>query len=263
VRVSLTPNPNRGVFETLLVLDGNPIELEAHLERLNASLAELFATELPNGAREAIVEGARPLRHGKLRLTVAPSAGALEAVAVATEMEPGQIFPGPEHGVTLRSVLVDGGLGPHKWADRRLLERTAADAAGDLPLVVDGGGAALEAARGSLFSGDRDWLVTPPLDGRILPSIARQRALEFARAEGIEVREQSLLPQDLRRHGAFLAGSVRGIEPVCALDGVELPPPGEVSARIAAGLRGRWLPAREAEPVAVVAGGRRGGRPVR
>jgi para-aminobenzoate synthetase / 4-amino-4-deoxychorismate lyase len=262
VRVSLTPDPARGVFETLLVLDGNPIELGAHLQRLSASLAELFAAELPSDALEAILQAARPVRRGKLRLTVAPDGAAMNVLVVATELEPSQIFPS-EPGVALRSVLVERGLGPHKWADRRLLERAAAEASGELPLVIDGEGTALEAARGSIFSGGRDWLATPPLDGRILPSIARRRVLEIARAEGIEMREQALSLQDLRRHGAFLAGSVRGVEAVRRLDGVELPPPGEVSARIAAGLRRRWLEALEEEPAAAAAAARRVGQPVR
>ena len=247
----------------MLVLDGNPIELEAHLHRLSASLADLFAAELPGGAREAVLEGAQPLRRGKLRLTVAPGAVSMEAEVVATELEPERIFPGPEHGVALCGVLVEGGLGPHKWADRRLLERAEAGAPGELPLLVDSDGAALEAARGSLFTAGRGWLATPPLDGRILPGIARRRTLEIAREQGIEVREQRLTLADVHRGGAFLAGSVRGIEPVRSLDGTELPPAGEISARLAAGLQRRWLRAPEAEPVAAAAGGQRGGRPAR
>lgn len=263
MRVSLTPDPARGVFETLLVIDGNPIELEAHLRRLSASLAELFAAELPSDAREAVLEAAHPVRRGKLRLTVAPDGAAMEALVAATELEPSQILPSPEHRVALRSVLVEGGLGAHKWADRRLLERAAAEATGELPLVVDSDRAALEVARGSIFSGGRDWLATPPLDGRILPSITRRRVLEIARVEGIEVREQALSPQDLHRDGAFVAGSVRGVEVAHTLDGVELPPAGEVSARIAAGLRRRWLGAPGGEPAAAAAAVRRVGQPVR
>jgi branched-subunit amino acid aminotransferase/4-amino-4-deoxychorismate lyase len=36
------PDPQQGVFETLLVLNGRPIELDAHLARLEASLKALF-----------------------------------------------------------------------------------------------------------------------------------------------------------------------------------------------------------------------------
>jgi branched-subunit amino acid aminotransferase/4-amino-4-deoxychorismate lyase len=254
-------DPGRGVFETMLVLDGRPVELEEHLRRLAASLADLFGAELPAGTREKVLAAARSLTHGKLRLTAVPDAGARMRVAVAvTEIESAQVFPPPERGVALRSIVVAGGLGPHKWADRRLLERAAAAGSpGDLPLLVDADGTVLEAARGSVFSAKDGRLRTPAVDGRILPSIARRRAIEVARAAGIETREWSLTLEELRRGEVFLAGSVRGIEPVRSLDGIDLPAPGELSALIAAGLRRRWLRVPQGEPAAVVAGGRRAG----
>jgi para-aminobenzoate synthetase/4-amino-4-deoxychorismate lyase len=186
--------------------------------------------------------------------------GRLKAEVAATEVEPVQVFPSPDQGIALRSVVVTGGLGAHKWADRRLLEHASATAAaGELPLLVDTDGTTLEASRGSVFAAGDGWLATPPTDGRILPSIARRQAIEVARAEGIEAREERLTVDDLRRGEVFMAGSVRGVEPVRSLDGVELGAPGEVSARIAAGLRRRWLRVPQGESVAVVAGGRRDG----
>jgi para-aminobenzoate synthetase / 4-amino-4-deoxychorismate lyase len=244
----------------MLVLDGRPVELEAHLARLAASLAALFDAELPASAGDAVLDRARGIGRGKLRLTAVPRReGRLDVRIDAAEIEATEVFPAPEHGVALRSVVVEGGLGAHKWADRELLERAAAVHPGELPLLLDANREALEAARGSVFASGEGWLATPPLDGRILPSIARRQAIEVARAEGIEVRERRLTLGDLRRGGVFLAGSVRGIEPVRSLDGVDLPSPGALSARIAAGLRRRWLPVPQGEPVAVAAGGRRAG----
>ena len=246
----------------MLVLEGRPVELDAHIERLTASLAALYGGELPAGTREAVREGAREVRHGKLRLTVVPAGGSLARRISTTEIERTAVFPSSERGIALRSVVVEGGLGDHKWADRRLLEGAAAAASpGELPLLVDADGAALEAARGSVFSAGEGWLATPPTDGRILPSIARRQAIEVARAEGVETREERLTLADLRGGEVFLAGSVRGVEPVRSLDGVGLPPPGAVSARVAAGLRRRWLAVPQGEPVAVAAGGRRDGPP--
>lgn len=246
----------------MLVLDGRPVELDAHLERLSASLDALFEADPPSDVRELVLDRARGIRHGRLRLTVVPGKGGLKADVTASEVEPAQVFPSPDRGIALRSVVVAGGLGSHKWADRRLLER-AASTGGELPLLVDADGTALEASRGSVFAAGDGWLATPPTDGRILPSIARRQAIEVARAEGIEAREEPLTVDDLRQGEVFLAGSVRGVEPVRSLDGVELVTPGEVSARIAAGLRRRWLRVPQGESVAVVAGGRRGGRPAR
>jgi para-aminobenzoate synthetase/4-amino-4-deoxychorismate lyase len=164
----------------------------------------------------------------------------------------------------LRSFSLEGGLGEHKWADRRLLERAESDLQpGELALLVDSDGAALEASRASLFAVGDGRLATPPADGRILPGIARRRTIETARSAGVEVREESLPLAGLSERELFLAGSVRGIEPVPALDGVSMPPPGEISARIAADLRRRWLPAAQGESAAVLAGGRRAGPPAR
>jgi para-aminobenzoate synthetase/4-amino-4-deoxychorismate lyase len=258
-------DPGKGVFETMLVLDGRPVELDAHLERLAASLSTLYSARLPAAARDAVLGNARQIRHGKLRLTVVPRVDGPPVTRIATtEVEINEIFPSPDRGAALRSFVVDGGLGDHKWADRRLLERAAVAASpGELPLLLDGDGSVLEAARGSVFCAVDGGLVTPPTDGRILPSIARRQAIEVARAEGIEVREGRLTLDDLRRDETFLAGSVRGVEPVRRLDGVNLPRLGKLSAQIAAGLRRRWLPVPRGESVAVLAGGRRAGLPAR
>lgn len=250
-----------GVFETMLVLAGRPVELDAHLERLTASLAALYRVSLPTDARDTVIERASELEHGKLRITVRPTHGRAALKVVAGEIAAATVFPVFERGVALRSSTVDGGLGAHKWADRHLLKRlTGEAAAGELPLLLDADGTVLEASRGSVFALHDGRLITPPADGRILPSIARRQVVEAAMAAGVEVLETRLTLSDLRASGVFLAGSVRGVEPAHRLDGAELCPPGEISERVANGLRRRWrVPARE--PVAAVAGGRRVGRP--
>lgn len=247
----------------MLVLEGRPVELDAHLGRLAASLAALYDAGLPDGVTDAVLDRASDVDHGKLRLTVAPNGdGQLETRVSTTEVAHARVFPPPERGIALRSFIVAGGLGDHKWADRRLLERTAASSPNELTLLVDADGAVLEAARGSVFSAGEGWIATPPTDGRILPSIARGQAIEVARAAGVDAREERLTLDDLHRGDeVFIAGSVRGIEPVRSLDGLDLPLRGKISARIGVGLRRRWWRAPQGEPFAAVAGGRQGGPP--
>jgi len=248
----------------MLVLEGRPVELDAHLERLATSLAALYNAPLPAAARDAVLDNALQVRHGKLRLTVVPGAGGeLDTQISSQEVEADKVFPAPERGAVLRSFVVEGGLGDHKWADRRLLERAAAMSPNELPLLLDRDGAVLEASRGSIFCAGDGRLATPPTDGRILPSIARRQAIEVAQAAGIETREEKLTLDDLHRGEVFLSGSVRGIEPVRCLDGVGLQRPGEISARVAAGLRRRWLQVPPGGSAAVLAGERPAGRPAR
>jgi para-aminobenzoate synthetase/4-amino-4-deoxychorismate lyase len=249
----------------MLVLGGRPVELDAHLQRLSDSLSSLFGAALPPRTRRVILIRARPIEHGKLRVTVAPGPERRVATTIATrELARPLVFPSGECSLALRSVVVDRGLGSHKWADRALLESAEAGLAPDtVPLLVDRDGWALEASRGSLFAAREGVLLTPPEDGRILPGIARRRVLEVARAARIEAREQRVGLDDLRGGEVFLAGSVRGVEPVRSVDGFELALPGELSSRIAADLRRRWLQVPRAGAAATVAIGQRADRPAR
>lgn len=249
------PDPEKGVFETLLVANGRPVELEAHLARLAASLRDLFGAEPGDRARDLVLESAAGLRLGRLRLTATPRGGGVELKAHGEEVDPSTVFP-LERVAALRSLVVAGGLGPHKWADRSLLEQMEAAmsdggqvtaTAGEpptapVPLLLDRDGSVLEASRANVFAVRGGALVTPPADGRILPGIARARAIEVARAVGVELREEALAPADLASaEEVFLTGSVRGVEPAAWLDGAELQPAGAVTQLVAAGLRRRWL----------------------
>lgn len=233
-----------GVFETLLILDGEPIELDAHLRRLSASARELFDAELPDGARDLALERASPLALGRLRLTVAPKAdGALAADVVSASVDPESVFPAWERAIALQPFVVHGGIGAHKWADRSGLAWAAPmEAEGGLPLVLDVGGEVLEASRANVFCVADGKLLTPALDGRILPGISRARAIEAARSLGIEVSEEALSIEQLIDAGeAFLTGSVRGIEPVRSVREAQLGTPCDAVREVVAELRRVWM----------------------
>lgn len=229
------PDPRHGLFETLLVRGGAAVELDAHLERLARSLATLFGAELPAGLADEVREQARELALGRLRITAAAGAPA----RIATErVDPADLFPAPERGARLQSVRCDGGLGCHKWADRRGLDAVAGPA---LPLLFDRGTEVLEASRANVFVAHGQALFTPPGDSRILPGIARASVIAVATEAGIRVEQKRLSRADLlRADELFLSGSVRGVEPASSLDGEPLPEIGEIGDRVAALLRRRW-----------------------
>ena len=156
------PDPQQGVFETLLVADGQPIELEAHLARLTSSTGELFGEDPPPGARELVHQHARTLELGRLRLDVAPDPeGRLAATVKVAAVDPALVFPSWERAATLAAIVVDGGLGAHKWSDRRLLDQAQSDCGAALPLLLDADGSVLEVSRGTVFLVRDGSLVTP------------------------------------------------------------------------------------------------------
>lgn len=232
---------SQGLIETLLVLDGTPIELDAHLGRLRGSARDVYEADLPPHTRELAFQRAEGLAVGRMRLTVRPGpAGDLAVEAVSAAVDPGDVFPGWERAIALRPFPVPGGLGDRKWADRSGLPWTEPAGPGWLPLAVDGD-EVLEASRANLFAVEDGTLVTPAADGRLLPGVGRARAIAIAGALGIEVREEGLTTRRLLAAGeAFLTGSVRGVEPVGSLGEAEFGPPSEAVAALAAEMRRTW-----------------------
>ena len=198
------PDPGLGLLETVRVRDGSPVELAAHLERLASSARALYDGTLPRGA-DAIARGAAAGGGDcRLRLHLDSTPHGLELEAEVAALPPSGGGP-----VELVPVVLPGGLGPHKWRDRRLLDALAARLGGGVALLVDSDGSVLEAAWGNV------WVVvsgvhrTPPLDGRLLPGIARARRLDRLRADGVPVAEQQLTLEDLRAGDVYLTSALR------------------------------------------------------
>ena len=219
----------------MLVCDGRPLELAAHLARLGASVARLYGIPDIAGVEDLLVDHARGMRLGRLRVTATPNSGGNLMTDVRRAPVPDAlVFPAFSHAVRLRPLTVPGGLGAHKWADRRILE--AAGNGNAVPLVVDDDGSALEAARANLFVVEEGAIFTPPADGRILPGVTRRRVMELT-----PVREEAVsLDRLVAADEVFLSGSVRGIEPVRDCEGVGSWPEGPVTSLVADELRRLW-----------------------
>ena len=108
----MRPEPSAGVFETMLVRDGRIQALTHHLDRLGRSIAALYGRRLPPGLADRLrADAAASTGEHRLRVDVVPG----QDIAVNTQAVPG----GYRRPVTLAPLIVPGGLGPHKWRDRR------------------------------------------------------------------------------------------------------------------------------------------------
>ena len=190
------PDPAAGLYETVLVAGGLPLDLGAHLERLAASARALYALATPGDLAERAVAAARGHEHARLRIDLVPGEEATVAVSAL----------GPFDPVRLRPVALPGGLGPHKWRDRTLLEAHEGDDPATIPLLLDADGLVLEASRASIVVRAADGrLFTPPSDGRILPGVTAARS-------GAEPRILTLA--DLAAAEAvYVASALRGLAP--------------------------------------------------
>jgi para-aminobenzoate synthetase/4-amino-4-deoxychorismate lyase len=116
------PDPSAGVFETIRAERGTALFLADHLARLRASVRALYGSEL-GGELEACVAdalGTAPDESARrLRVVATPST----EIAVALRASLAPLGAAAQRTtVRLRAWTVPGGLGPHKWADRRAID---------------------------------------------------------------------------------------------------------------------------------------------
>jgi para-aminobenzoate synthetase/4-amino-4-deoxychorismate lyase len=199
------PDPSRGVFETVLAEHGRPVRLDEHLERLEASLQELYGVRpdhaaVAERARAAAGEGTGD--RGRLRLLADPDGRVTVTLSPAGGTG--------ETPLRLTPFALPGGLGAHKWRDRRLLDALAVHRPGTVPLLIDTDGLVLEAAYANLWIVETGGLITPPADGRILPGVTRAELL----AEEPGAREEPIELERLEGAEAiFLTSSIAGRRP--------------------------------------------------
>jgi para-aminobenzoate synthetase/4-amino-4-deoxychorismate lyase len=232
------PRPAAGVFTSLRVTAGEAAGLAGHLVRLEDSTRRLYGKPLPASLAGDLAGCLSGCPSGRLRITVRPVGGPLRA---AVEVMPAGRHPA---AVYLRPALIPGGLGAHKWADRRLLADLAAVAglrAGEQLLITDTGGDVLETDRASVFTVSGGILHTPAADGRILPGITRAAILDAARREGIEAVAGPVgMDLVLAADEVFVCNAVHGVLPVRSVAGQRVPwDPGPVTRHMAAVLAAR------------------------
>jgi para-aminobenzoate synthetase/4-amino-4-deoxychorismate lyase len=198
------PDPARGVFSTMLVRDGEAVDLAAHLDRLRASVREVYGRDLPADLEGRLHDAAAT--HEMARLRVRAGTGD-EGIAVEPLRAGADSMP-----VLLAPAVVPGGLGAHKWVDRRLLDGLERRLGG-VPLLVDLDGEVLEAAHANVWIVEGRDLITPRLDGRLLPGTVRARLLEDPPA-GLEPREEPITLERLAAaEEVLLTSAIRGLHP--------------------------------------------------
>jgi para-aminobenzoate synthetase/4-amino-4-deoxychorismate lyase len=211
------------VFDTLLARGGQIQALGAHLRRLAASVDELYGASPPRSLAEDLRRRAAGDGERRLRVDVVPVPG-----GVRTEIQSSQLPSDRYRPLTCRPLPIPGGLGRHKWADRRLVGPADNSA---VALIVDRDDELLEAAWANVFVVEGRRLITPPADGRLLPGIVRGRLLQDAPALGLEAAEEPVSLSRARSADAvLLTSSLRHAVPA-ELSG-DRRPAHELAARI-------------------------------
>jgi branched-subunit amino acid aminotransferase/4-amino-4-deoxychorismate lyase len=223
-----------GAFEVIRVYDGVPFALDAHLDRIENSAANL---RLPDPPRDVLENEARAL----IAQRGGPFDGALRIVLTRGGRRLLLTEPLPPTADTVRLGLVTyspsrilDGVKSLSYAGNMLAGRLARERGFDEALLVTPHGRVLEAPTSSIFWVDpAGTLCTPPLDEHILASITRDRVMRL-----LDVEERPATVADVQDGAeAFLASTTREVQPVVVIEEREFPGPGERTREAAQALR--------------------------
>lgn len=201
-----------GVFEVIRLYGGRPYALGAHLDRLERSAAaidldaqraafepEIDALLASNGDIDAQLR-LLVTRGGRRIALIEPLVEHSESVALAT--------------VTYTPTIILTGVKSLSYGANMQATRIAKSRGADDALLVRPDGVVLEAPTSTIFWVSGDELRTPSLDTGILDSITRRAVVE-----GLDVAEGDYPLEDLLGASeAFLASTVREVQPISAID---------------------------------------------
>jgi branched-chain amino acid aminotransferase len=219
-----------GVFEVIRVYDGKPFALEQHFARLERSAHNLrlpidLEAVRADTHRMLAQAGAGP-DHEALRIILTRGGRRLLMT------EPLHLLPDRVRlaTVTYSPTRILDGVKSLSYAANMLAGRIARERGFDEALLVTPHGRVLEAPTSSIFWVKGDELLTPPLDDHILASITRALVIEVCGATERPTTLEDLAAAD----EAFLASTIREVQPIAAIDEHVFPTDSPASERIAA-----------------------------
>jgi branched-subunit amino acid aminotransferase/4-amino-4-deoxychorismate lyase len=206
-------------FETIGASDGALPLWERHLARLAATAARLQLPFAPvPSLRADALELLRANGHDGdvLRLSLVPAADRVHTVMVTRKRSPVRVVQLLPTVVARPADAPPGDVKAEPRAFYDAVRQQAQDGGADDGVVVDRDGAVLETALGNLWLLLGGTWTTPPLDGRVLPGIARALLLERARGAGLAVAERACTLGDLHAAEALAhSNAVYGPRPAC------------------------------------------------
>lgn len=210
-----------GVFEVIRLYGGEPFALSEHLDRLERSAVTV---ELPV-ERKAIERELDALLaefgSGEAQLRIVLTRGGRRILL--TEVLPERGSSARVATVTYSPTVILTGVKSLSYGANMQATRIAQARGADEAVLVRPDGIVLEAPTSSIFwVSPEGGLRTPAISSGILESITRAQIVR-----SLHVEEGDFTVEDLLgTREAFLASTVREVQPVAAIDGRELETPG-------------------------------------
>jgi branched-chain amino acid aminotransferase len=229
-----------GLFETLAAIDGQPLDLAAHLERMARASTVLDlplpveATEVATAIAQVLAANGFSKGRASLRLTLSRGVGS-RGLLLPLDPKPVLVitagaFPQIPPHLDAATVPIRRNEGSPlsrikslNYLDNVLAQQQAQGAGAQEALMLNNQGRIAGFARGNVFALIGETWVTPPLADGVLDGITRAKILKNAEKGGFKVSENSLERADIDLfRGLFISNSLLGCVPIARLDGRDM-----------------------------------------
>ena len=227
-----------GIFETLLVRNGQPVFLEAHLDRLTRGARTLgFTAPIDATAIHAVIIallGANQLNQeprAAVRITLTRGTGPrglappkdpspTMLIACFASSEPSQSTSVITSSVRRNEHSPSANLKALPYLDQIFAKQEAWAAGAEDALLRNTSGKLVCASAANLFLWDSNTLITPPVKDGCLDGITRRAIIDLAGKNNIDCFEESITPSTLASvHSGFLTNALVGLQSLHSVDG--------------------------------------------
>jgi branched-chain amino acid aminotransferase len=216
------------IYEVIRVLNGVPLFLEDHLERMHESLAlvgkaSMKSTEEVRNLISLLIK-ANGTKNGNVKFVVGESLQDGILLYMIPHSYPDEMMY--ENGIATAVLKLERTNPNAKIVNTSYKEIVAEfikDKGVHEALLVNREGCITEGSRSNVFFVASDTLLTPPLKD-VLGGITRKKIIDLARSSGIPFKETDIqleLVNELQ--GAFMSGTSPKVLPISRIDRTEIP----------------------------------------
>lgn len=236
-----------GAFETVGVWQGRPFALDAHLERLVASLRRVLLPAVDAALLRAEVDRVLADVSGDVALRLYVTASGTRILTCTDQPQrgaPTHLVPYVAPWIQPRAVYGPSGAKAMSYLPNMVATRAARAAGGDDALLTTAAGVVLEGPTFALYWVTGGQLHAPSIDLGVIDSTSRRAVLELAGGLGLDVVEGEYRLEDvLGADEVMLSSAVRDVVAVRRVgdrrfDGAT-PVRDQLSKALAAARRGR------------------------
>ncbi|ATD54603.1 aminotransferase class IV [Clostridium chauvoei] len=221
-----TKEKERIIYEVLRVIDGTPLFLEEHIDRMKNTFDHMqksfmYTYEKIEEFTTSLIK-ANKIKEGNIKITFDIKTDTMKVYSIKHSYPTKEMY---SNGV--ETILYYGErVNPNaKVVDSDFRKKVSEEIESSKvfeAILVDNQGYITEGSKSNIFMIKDNTLITSKTE-KVLPGVTRQKILEIARKNNINIQEKNVLDKELNKFQAmFISGTSPKILPISKIGGIDM-----------------------------------------